>query len=81
MFIPPVCFSCGGSVGEYGDICHKILAARTKKRLKEAATVPPKAAGNLTLQADNSDLFDALGIKQRCCRWVITSTMLLEDYY
>jgi len=80
MLEPVVCFTCKWPL-EAAPIFWEVHKKRAEQALKEAKTIPPKAAENLALQSDNSQLFADLGIHADCCRMHVLCGMRLELYY
>jgi DNA-directed RNA polymerase subunit N (RpoN/RPB10) len=81
MLTPLVCLSCKWPIGDIAPVFWAVHAARARKALKKGKTVPPKAAENLALTSDNTDLFEALGIKADCCRMCLETSMQLKNHY
>lgn len=81
MLVPPVCLHCGCSIGDKADIFIRIRHERLKTLLAKEGTMPEKAATNLKLSMDMSDLMDKLGVRADCCRTHLATAMRLVDYY
>lgn len=81
MLVPTTCLSCGCSIGHLAPAFAAAREKRVKKAFGAAGTVPEKAAQNMKLSVDCSDLFDKLGVRYDCCRMHLATAMDWRDYY
>lgn len=81
MLTPLVCLSCKMPIGDVAPIFWAVHSARVRKTLKKGKTAPARAAENLALKSDNTDLFEALAILPDCCRMCLETSMQFKNHY
>lgn len=81
MLIPIRCFTCGAPVGDVAVAFRQIRAERLRKLLAERGVAPGKATLEPDLEVDMSDVYEALGIDEDCCRMALATTMDFRDFY
>lgn len=84
MLVPPVCFTCGVSLGDLAPIYRLVLEKRMRSRYGDDAeeSVAPTMIAQDPSRRENlmADVLDALRLQQ-CCRTHMVTAMDFRKYY
>lgn len=79
MLIPTTCLTCGFELGAVAELFLLLRKKRLAAVLAERNVVTKRAANDLAVSMDLTEVFEKLGVPHDCCRTCLATTLIWTE--